>query len=244
MNLHQESRVGVLHLLLHLEDSFRKMLAEGRDEDRARKTDEIAEKTAKEKAKTVKATKAVEKVETQCQQAGKAKTVDAAKTVDKVARQCQRAGKAKTVEATKTVETVERQCLQVGKARTVEATKAVKEVDRRCQQARTETNDEERAAGLRAKVRLTKAARGGWSRIAVRARLSKKFGRVRAAAEARKAAAAFKLLEVKARYNARMQEYGHKRKIAWSPGMVGCSKCRYYGCRDCRRLVSVGLLHC
>jgi len=226
-----------------LEDSFRKMLAEGRDEDRARKTDEIAEKTAKEKAKTVKATKAVEKVETQCQQAGKAKTVDAAKTVDKVARQCQRAGKAKTVEATKTVETVERQCLQVGKARTVEATKAVKEVDRRCQQARTETNDEERAAGLRAKARLTKVARGGWCRIAVRARLSK-FRRVWAAAESRKAAAAFKMLEAKARYNTRMREYGCKKKIAWSAGMIGCSKCRYYGCRDCRLLISVGLLHC
>ena len=221
MNLHQESRVGVLHLLLHLEDSFRKMLAEGRDEDRARKTDEIAEKTAKEKAKTVKATKAVEKVETQCQQAGKAKTV----------------------EATKTVETVERQCLQVGKARTVEATKAVKEVDRRCQQARTETNDEERAAGLRAKARLTKVARGGWCRIAVRARLSK-FRRVWAAAESRKAAAVFKMLEAKARYNTRMREYGCKKKIAWSAGMIGCSKCRYYGCRDCRLLISVGLLHC
>ena len=227
-----------------MEDRFRKMLAEGREEDKVRKTDEIAEKRAKKTVKTDEATKTVVKAERQSQQADEAKTVEASKIVDKVERQCQRAGKAKTVEATKTGEKVERLCPQAGKARTVEATKSVKKVDRRCQQARKETNDEERAAGLRAKVRLTKAVRGGWSRIAVRARLSKKFGRVRAAAEARKAAAAFKLLEVKARYNARMQEYGHKRKIAWSPGMVGCSKCRYYGCRDCRLLISVGLLHC
>ena len=52
------------------------------------------------------------------------------------------------------------------------------------------------------------------------------------------------MLEAKARYNTRMREYGCKKKIAWSAGMIGCSKCRYYGCRDCRLLISVGLLHC